>query len=352
MPEWQNRTCRAYNRIVDQTCVASLKIRMLNLIVTTIGATCPSIWITFLRKMAERDIITLMCIDEVHSIEHQGRFFRPDFQEAVRNLQLMHDNMKTKCPRLVMSATLRNGDQLTINKLFGGDSDFVLWMEMARRRITIDVNVNGNPTHAITKRIKKDLKKEPSMMLIWYANSKYKPENSLVPAAEKILEELGMDGEVIPLTGGSGIMNKVAFFFDGAALFVEVGFGFVDAAAFVDLTLFGGEGVIVDGTCFVDGTRFLIGARLLFTMADGSSAGEVSLRLRPADGWKLELTKHVTWLVAPLMAFYSPPTATDLRRGEAIAPRRIQPATMSNPYLGASPFGGMSIVFGGHEVEQ
>lgn len=175
----------------------------------TTGVKRPSIWLTFLRKMPERNRITLICIDEAHSVKQQGRLFRPDFQEAVRNLQLMHDNMTKKCPRLVMSATLRKEDQLTINKLFGGTPDFVLWMEMARRRITIDVMVNGNPTLAITKRIKKDLKKDPTMKVIWYTNSKYTAENSLVPAAESILEELGMDREVIPLTGGSGIMDKV-----------------------------------------------------------------------------------------------------------------------------------------------
>ena len=38
---------------------------------------------------------------------------------------------------------------------------------------------------------------------------------------------------------------------------------------------------------------FLIDNRLLFTMADGSLAGEVSLRLQPANGWKLKLTKPV-----------------------------------------------------------
>ena len=52
-----------------------------------------------------------MCINEAHSIEQQGRFSRPDFQETVRNLQLIHDGMATKYPRLVMSATLQKNDQ-------------------------------------------------------------------------------------------------------------------------------------------------------------------------------------------------------------------------------------------------
>ena len=150
-----------------------------------------------------------MCIDEAHSIEQAGRFFRPDFQDAVKHLQQIHNDLKTKCPRLVMSATLRKIDQQTISKLFGGEPDFILWMEMARRRITIDVLVSGNPTWAIRKQIKKDLKKDPTMKIIWYTNSKRKAEESLVPSAEAVLEELNIEGEVIPLTGGSGIMDKV-----------------------------------------------------------------------------------------------------------------------------------------------
>ena len=36
-----------------------------------------------------------------------------------------------------------------------------------------------------------------------------KAEESLVPAAEPVLEELNIPGKVIPLTGRDGIMDKV-----------------------------------------------------------------------------------------------------------------------------------------------
>ena len=76
-------------------------------------------------------------------------------------------------------------------------------------QIIIDVLVSGNPTHVIRKRIKKGLKKDPSIRIIWYTNSKMKAEESLVSAAEAVLEELNILGKVIPLTGGNGIMDKV-----------------------------------------------------------------------------------------------------------------------------------------------
>ena len=169
----------------------------------------PSPWLTYIRKLGLKNRISLMCIDEAHSIEQQGRYFRKDFQEAVKNLQTIHNQLATKCPRLVMSATLRKIDQQTISTLLCTKPDFILWTEMARRRITMDVLVSGCPTSNIAKRSKKDLKKDPTMKMIWYTNSKTKAEESLVPSAEKILEELGIEGEVIPLTGGNGIMDKV-----------------------------------------------------------------------------------------------------------------------------------------------
>ena len=73
----------------------------------------------------------------------------------------------------------------------------------------MDVLLSGSPTLNIAKRSKKALKKDATMKMIWYTNSKTKAKESLVPSAEKVLEELGIEGEVIPLTGGNGIMDKV-----------------------------------------------------------------------------------------------------------------------------------------------
>ena len=53
----------------------------------------PSPWLTTIRKLALKDQISLMCIDEAHSIEQQGSYFCPDFQEALKNLQLIQINL-------------------------------------------------------------------------------------------------------------------------------------------------------------------------------------------------------------------------------------------------------------------
>lgn len=36
------------------------------------GVMCPSIWLTTIRKLADKGYISLLCIDEAHSVEQQG----------------------------------------------------------------------------------------------------------------------------------------------------------------------------------------------------------------------------------------------------------------------------------------
>ena len=111
----------------------------------------PSPWLTAIQKLALKYHISLMCIAEAQSIEQYGCFFHPDFQDAVKHLQLVHDDLKSKCPWLLMLTTLQKTDQQTISQFFGGAPDFIMWLEMARKIITIDVLVSGNPTYDISK---------------------------------------------------------------------------------------------------------------------------------------------------------------------------------------------------------
>ena len=83
----------------------------------TMGMMRPSICLTNIKKLAEKGQISLMCIDDAHSVEQQGRYFRPDIQEADKKLQQIHNGVKTKCPHLVISATLWTIYQETISKL-------------------------------------------------------------------------------------------------------------------------------------------------------------------------------------------------------------------------------------------
>ncbi|KAL7529642.1 hypothetical protein ACHAWF_003062 [Thalassiosira exigua] len=170
--------------------------------------TANSIWTRLLHKLAARDAISLLCIDEAHTVNLQGRSFRPEFEEAVKTMKSLYDSMPNKCPRVAMSATFCQGDQDRISELLGKKPDFVVWTSMNRRRFFFEVVGSGNPTQTTATCIGQDLERKPEMKVIWYTNSKRKAEDSMVPAAENALDRLGIDGESMPCTGDCGIAPK------------------------------------------------------------------------------------------------------------------------------------------------
>ena len=137
-----------------------------------------------------------------------GSGFRPEFKQAITSLKHLYSLLEKKCPRLVMSATYREADQRLVENLFGAVPDFRIWTDMCRRRIYIDIVSSGTPTRTCTTCIKLDLSSNPTQKIIWYTNSKTKAEESLVPAAENVLDILGLDGEAMACTGGAGLPEK------------------------------------------------------------------------------------------------------------------------------------------------
>ena len=179
-------------------------------------------WWPTLCDLAKMNLISVLCVDEAHKIEQSGRSFRPEFGFAMENIQYLHDIMERKCPRILMSATFRKIDQRTCVRYLGQEPGKVIWTEMSRRRIFFDVQISGNPSASVRSSLKVDYQTHLSdannnnsnesgrpMKVIIYTNSKKKAEESLTPSAEKVLDSLGIEGEVMPLTGDCGIMQKV-----------------------------------------------------------------------------------------------------------------------------------------------
>ena len=165
-------------------------------------------WMPALRHLASQDFISQICVDEAHMVSLHGNGFRPEFRHAITSLKALHAAQTQKCPRIVMSATYRGVDQQVVEDLFGAKPDFRIWTDMCRRRIYIDVVSSGTPTRTCTTCIKLDLQHDPTQKIIWYTNSKMKAEESLVPAAEKVLDTLGLDSEAMACTGGAGLPEK------------------------------------------------------------------------------------------------------------------------------------------------
>lgn len=166
-------------------------------------------WTLLLKELAAKNFISVLCIDEAHTVAQQKNF-RPEFTEAVKTIKQLADLSPTaKPPRFLMSATFRDEDMNVISDLWDKEKpDVTLWTCMSRRRIFLHVEVSGNPTLSARHNIEIDLKQNPNQKVVWYTNSKKKAEESLVPTSELLLDSLGIDGEAFSCTGGDGVKHK------------------------------------------------------------------------------------------------------------------------------------------------
>ena len=176
-------------------------------------------WHRTLMTLSSRNLIRLIVVDEAHSVAQDGRDFRPEFRTAVSALRKIYDNSPTPINFLAMSATFRRDDQDVISRLWTRPPDKVIWLELSRRGIGLDVVISGNPTSSIVKCMSSDYKIPTTTKTIVYTNSKRAAMGSLSKALEAMLEKCernwrnsGYDfvpGRVISFTGDDGLQSKV-----------------------------------------------------------------------------------------------------------------------------------------------
>ena len=68
-------------------------------------------WMPLLETLAKKGFISLICVDEAHSVNLHGGGFRSEFPDSIITLKTIHDLLPTFCPRVVMSATFRQNNQ-------------------------------------------------------------------------------------------------------------------------------------------------------------------------------------------------------------------------------------------------
>ena len=95
-------------------------------------------WAQLLMSLAAKDYISVLCVDEAHSVNIYESF-RPEFKESIQTLKAIYEACNKKPTRIVMSATMRVEDQQRIDELWGASPDFIVWTEMNRHRIFIDI---------------------------------------------------------------------------------------------------------------------------------------------------------------------------------------------------------------------
>jgi len=166
-------------------------------------------WLKLLEKLARRGYLRLICIDEAHAIEQEGRSFCPEFVSAAKNLMMLHNLMPEKCSIVCMSAMFRQTDQQTLSCLLKRRPDQVMWLGLDRRRIAFTVGVSRSPFVAIKCSMTSDYATSRRSQTLVYTNSKSKAIESLVPMCKSVLATHKIMGDVISLKGDDGIKQKM-----------------------------------------------------------------------------------------------------------------------------------------------
>jgi hypothetical protein len=157
-----------------------------------------------LRSLASKQLITTIVCDEAHTIPHDGVTFRPEFQEAIKELVSISPNVNF----MACSATFGQSDQDKLTNITGKLPTSVYWGEMSRRNIQIVVEIHGQTKLQIKNKLIQDYAKDPFQKVLLYTNSKMNAQDSLTPMAQSVLKSLNIKGEVISFTGDDGIKMK------------------------------------------------------------------------------------------------------------------------------------------------
>jgi hypothetical protein len=75
---------------LDRLTLEEAKVSSTILFVSPQVLVSDSMWYHVLQSLAERNLFSLFCIDEAHSINQDGRAFRVQFNDAVKSIQKLH----------------------------------------------------------------------------------------------------------------------------------------------------------------------------------------------------------------------------------------------------------------------
>jgi superfamily II DNA helicase RecQ len=171
-------------------------------------------WLPLLDRLAKKDLISMLAIDEAHEVHQSGRNFRPEFFDAVENMKKLYDVLPRPVPRLVMSATMTSEDIDVVTKNFGIDRYVMMCGSLARRQTLFRFRVSGNPAKSVVQLGADKLSAQPDKQQLWYCNSRTSAEGSMLDKAEGLLEKHFSMGNsqstAQSFTGGDGLKMKVS----------------------------------------------------------------------------------------------------------------------------------------------
>jgi superfamily II DNA helicase RecQ len=156
-----------------------------------------------------------VCIDEAHSTVHNYESFRPEFKTAIETINYLVSVARRAAPAmiyvpiLVMSATFTIADQHAFNLLIGRFPTIVFWGEMARRNITFNVQIAGQPTTSLMNTWTAIATEQPTKQSLIYSNSAAACDGQLLNKLSNAARKLPFNnGTFLSLTGDCGLMLK------------------------------------------------------------------------------------------------------------------------------------------------
>ena len=129
-------------------------------------------WSATLEALSVAGNLSLFCIDEAHTIEQSGRFFRPDFTEAVVNMSRICALSPCPFPVIAQFAILLQSDIGKCTKLIHFMKPTVLHGSLARRGTKLLCVISGKAGSSIKSSAEEDLKEDRFSQQLWYTNSK------------------------------------------------------------------------------------------------------------------------------------------------------------------------------------
>jgi hypothetical protein len=174
-----------------------------------------STWYPVLSSLASRGCISAVCIDEAHATVHNYESFRPEFKTAIDSINLLLSIARKNAPAkifvpiLAMSATFTIADQQSFNQLIGRFPTIVLWGDMDRRNITINVHTSGQPVTSIMNAWTEIATQQPTKQSLVYSNSAAACDGQLLNRLSNAAQKLPFNnGKFLSLTGECGMMLK------------------------------------------------------------------------------------------------------------------------------------------------
>lgn len=169
-----------------------------------------TIWSKCIDNAMRHGFLNLLAVDEAHTIYYDGRRFRPVFKELGGNL---FHKAWNRVPMVFASATMNSTCISFVEDCLrpprSNDKLFTVayWGHMRRREIDIQLTFAYNFNALMKETITPLLQSESDKFLIM-TNSAMKATDTLVPLIEDLIQHLGVDGDIISLTGEDGIMLK------------------------------------------------------------------------------------------------------------------------------------------------